>query len=132
MGRHISFIHTDLYVLHPHFPCHMGHPQQPEKFFKISICKIIRNQFFWKVLVNEQPPVIHDVIFYLIRILFYNFFTVVSFESPSMFRSFSPRLIASAGYSSMAAFSSSRCSSQILSSTNVFSAFVPDTPDVFT
>ena len=132
MSFHISFVHADLNILYPHFPCHLSHCHEPEKFIKIHVLKVSGNHFPWKVLIYQKPPIIHNIIFNLFRVFLYNFFTVVSLDKPSMFRSFSPRLIAIAGYSSRVLFSSSRCSSQILSSTKVLNAFVPEVPEVLT
>lgn len=132
LSLHISFVHANLNILYPHFPCRLSHCHEPEKFIKVHIFKVFRNHFPWKVLIYQKPPIIHNIIFNLFRVFLYNFFTVVSLDKPSIFRSFSPTLIAIAGYSSKISFSSLRCSSQILSSTKVFNAFVPEVPEVFT
>lgn len=132
MGFNVSFVDAYLDILLPHFSCKLCHCKDSEKLIKVCILKIFGNQFRWKIKIYDHPPVVQKIPFDSVLPVFYSFFTCVSFERPSMSRSFSPRLIAIAGYSSRISRSSSFCSSMMLSSTNVFSALVPETPDVFT
>lgn len=64
--------------------------------------------------------------------IFYSFFTDVVSASPSIRSSLSARLIVIAGYSSTVFFSSSLCSSMILSKAKLLDAFVTELDIVFT
>lgn len=85
---------------------------------------------------QERPDVQAERIIYAALnggdMILYNFFTEISFESPSRLNSLSVRLIAIAGYSSMSVASASSCSGTMLSITKARVALVGLLALVFT
>lgn len=111
-------------LVYDQFSCTIRLSIQIIELFKCQLLKAFRNNFPGKILVYQHLPIGYKVLFERFLRIVYSFFTDVVSASPSIRSSLSAREIAIAGYSSRVSFSSSLCSSMILSKAKVLDALL--------